>query len=215
MHIVIGGYGRTGKCLAHALEAQGHSLAVIDRDPAAFTEFDDIRGIKLTGEAFDRETLVQAGIERADCYCAVTSGDNSNFVSARIAKETFAVRLVIARIYDPRRAEIYRGVGIRTVSSVQWACSQLQAMIANPDAHSAFQYGTGEVEMLAVHAPKSLYGRRLAEFEIPGEIRVGAIVRGGVALLPAPGLLIAPEDRLYVNVARASAAKFTQLLDNK
>jgi len=215
MHIVIGGYGRVGRSLAHALESQGNTVAVIDRDPAAFEEFDDIRGRKIAGEVFDREALEQAGIKKADCYCAVTSGDNSNFVSARIAKEHYGVSTVVARIYEPRRAEIYRGLGIRTCSSVEWAIAQIMALIASSGLSSGYQYGTGEVEMFEVSAPKSLYGKRLAEFEILGEIRVGAVVREGVASLPTPGFTIERGDRLYVNVARDSAAKFEQLLDRE
>src|SRR5574340_915659 len=103
MHVIIGGFGRVGRYLATMLEARGHSVAVIDRNEAAFAHSgQDIRGSRLTGEVFDRGTLVKAGIERADAYAAVTSGDNSNIVSARIARERFGVPSVVARIYDPR-----------------------------------------------------------------------------------------------------------------
>ncbi|MDO8964751.1 MAG: TrkA family potassium uptake protein [Coriobacteriia bacterium] len=215
MHIVIGGYGRVGRYLAHSLEAGGHTVAVIDRSLAAFEEFDEIRGRKLAGMVFDRGTLEQAGIKKADCYCAVTSGDNSNFISARIAKDIYGVASVIARIYEPRRAAIYRDLGIRTISSVEWASAQFLAMIANPDLRSDFQFGGGEVEMYEIDAPKSLYGNRLAEFEIPGELRVASVVRDRAALLPAPGFTVERGDRLYVNVARTSVAKFEQLLDRE
>jgi len=124
MHIVIAGYGRVGRSIAREFEARGHSVAVIDRNDAAFEPFDGLRGRKFTGEAFDRSTLVRAGIEKAGCFCATTSGDNSNFVSARVAKEHFGVEKVIARIYEPRRAEIYRNAGIDTISSVDWATHQ-------------------------------------------------------------------------------------------
>ena len=113
MHVVIGGYGRVGRYLASMLEERGHSVAVIDRSEKAFaTPGSDIRGRRIAGEVFDRDTLVKAGIERADAYAAVTSGDNSNIVSARIARERFGVPCVVARIYDPRRAVIYKRFGI-------------------------------------------------------------------------------------------------------
>ena len=133
MHIIIAGYGRVGRSLAHQLEAQGHSIAVIDRDPAAFEELDGIHGGRFTGEAFDRRTLEFAGIAKAECFCATTSGDNSNFVSARVAKELFGVTTVIARIYEPRRAAIYRSVGIDTISSVDWATGQFLGLIPGTD----------------------------------------------------------------------------------
>jgi len=133
MHIVIAGYGRVGRALAHELEARGNTVAVVDRDPAAFEEFDEIRGSKFAGEAFDRETLEIAGIEKADCLCAVTSGDNSNFVCARVALERYGVKTVIARIYEPRRAVIYRDIGISTISSVEWATGQFLDLIPGAD----------------------------------------------------------------------------------
>ena len=129
MHIIIAGYGRVGRSLAHGLESRGHTVAVIDRNPAVFEEVDEIRGSKFAGEAFDLRTLQFAGIERADCFCATTSGDNSNFVSARVAKERFNVETVIARIYEPRRAVIYRNVGISTISSVDWTTGQFLGLI--------------------------------------------------------------------------------------
>lgn len=129
MHVVIGGYGRVGRSLAHEFEARGHTVAIVDRDPASFEEVDEIRGPKVAGEVFDRETLERAGIAKAGCFCAVTSGDNSNFVSARVARERFGVGIVIARIYEPRRAVIYRDIGISTISSVEWATSQFLSMV--------------------------------------------------------------------------------------
>lgn len=134
MHVVIGGYGRVGRFLAHMLERDGHTVAVIDRNAEVFEEYgQEIRGRKLTGAVFDRATLIKAGIEKADCFVAVTSGDNSNIVSARVAREKFNVPHVVARIFDPRRAVIYEKLGIPTISSVQWSSSVLLAMILNPD----------------------------------------------------------------------------------
>ena len=133
MHVVIAGYGRVGRSLAHGLESCGHSVSIIDRDPAAFEEFDEIRGSKFAGEAFDRETLRLAGIEKAGCFCATTSGDNTNFVSARVARDRYGVGTVIARIYEPRRAVIYREGGIDTISSVEWSTAQFLDRIKAPD----------------------------------------------------------------------------------
>jgi len=129
MHVVIAGYGRVGRYLAHSLEERGHTVAIVDREPAAFEEFDALRGRKITGEAFDRETLERAGIAKAGCFCATTSGDNTNFIAARIAHERYGIANVIARIYEPRRAAIYRNVGIETVSAVDWAVGEFLGRI--------------------------------------------------------------------------------------
>lgn len=151
MHIVIAGYGRVGRSLAHQLEGRGHTVSIIDRNPAAFEEFDGIRGSKFSGEAFDLRTLEFAGIGKADCFCATTSGDNSNFVSARVAKERFSVPTVIARIYGPRRAAIYRDAGIDIISSVAWTTGQFLELIpgADPIADLAAE------RALAAHAPRA------------------------------------------------------------
>ena len=134
MHVVIAGYGRVGRSLAHELESRGHGVAVIDHDPMAFEEFDEIHGPRIAGEAFDRETLEAAGIAKAKCLLATTSGDNTNFVSARVARDLYGVETVIARIYGPRRAETYRGEGIATISTVEWATGQFLAGIPDVDA---------------------------------------------------------------------------------
>jgi Trk K+ transport system NAD-binding subunit len=156
MHIVIAGYGRVGHSIAHELENRGHTVSIVDRDATAFEEFDEVRGRKITGEAFDRETLERAGIAKADCFCATTSGDNSNFVAARIARERYDVGIVIARIYEPRRAVIYRGVGIETISSVDWATGQFLARIPSlEDAADAPATGHTEEPGLASTQPHS------------------------------------------------------------
>lgn len=212
MHVVIGGYGRVGRSLAHVLESQGHTVAVIDRSEAAFEEFDEIRGRKLTGEAFDRETLEHAGIKKADVYCAVTSGDNSNFISARIAKEHYGVRTVIARIYEPRRAEIYRDLGIGTCSSVDWSIAQMLAMIETPGLRSGYRYGAGQVEMVDFEAPDHLVGKSAAALDVPGEVRLAVVVRGREAFIPPADYTIERGDRLHVDVAAASAEKLQRIV---
>ena len=126
MHIVIMGCGRVGSTLAHILEDRGYTVAVIDQDPEAFRRLrPSFKGDRVTGVGFDRDVLARAGIERADGFAAVSSGDNSNIIAARVARETFAVRQVAARIYDPRRAEVYERLGIPTVATVRWTADQM------------------------------------------------------------------------------------------
>jgi trk system potassium uptake protein TrkA len=210
MHAVIGGYGRVGKYLAHMLEQQGHTVSAIDHAPGAFEEIGEISGQKLVGPVYDRGTLVAAGIEKAGCFAAVTAGDNSNILAARIAKEDFGVPNVMARIYDPRRAELYREMGIRTVSSVEWAAARILRMIADPALLSEYQFGEGEVEMLEVPVPNRLVDHRIAEVELPGEVRVCAIVRDHTALVPGAGETFKPGDRVYAAVAESGVERFRE-----
>ena len=115
------GCGRVGSSLAEQLEDQGHSVAVVDQNPEAFRRLPaDFEGRRVTGLGFDRDALTQAGIEDAYAFAAVSSGDNSNIIAARVVRETFGVPNVVARIYDPRRAEVYQRLGIPTVATVRW-----------------------------------------------------------------------------------------------
>jgi trk system potassium uptake protein TrkA len=213
MHVIIGGFGRVGRHLAHVLETEGHSVTVIDRSSRVFDEHgEEIRGRKLTGEVFDRETLIKAGIERADAYAAVTAGDNSNIVSARIARERFGVPCVVARIYDPRRAAIYERFGIPTISSVQWAGAQLLATILEPNLRTVSVYGGGEVVTVTAEASLPLHGKRIGDVAYPGKFHVNALVREGAAMLPAPRLEIAKGDTLYITVTREALDELKQLL---
>jgi trk system potassium uptake protein TrkA len=214
MHVVIGGYGRVGRYLAHMLESSGHTVAVVDRSGLVFAEFgEEIQGRKLTGEVFDRATLIKAGIERADAYAAVTSGDNSNIVSARVARERFSVPTVVARIYDPRRAVIHERYGIPTISSVKWASGQLLATILEPDVQTVGVYGSGEVVTISAIVPSRLSGKRIADIDYPGKFHVTALVRDGVAMIPAPRFEVVKSDRLKVTVTRDALVELKQLLD--
>ncbi len=213
MHVVIGGFGRVGRSLAHLLETEGHTVAVVDRTRAVFDEYgDDLRGRKLTGEVFDRETLIKAGIEKAGAFAAVTSGDNSNIVAARVARERFHVPVVVARIFDPRRAAIYERFGIPTISAVQFAVGQLFSMIVEPDARTEVSFGGGEVMLVEAVACEKLEGMPLSSFEVPGGVRVTALVRDGIAVLPDPGFEVAVGDKLHVAATRKSLPDLRKIL---
>src|SRR6476661_6685127 len=140
------GCGRVGSALAKGLETGGHSVAVIDRDAAAFRRLSaEFSGQRVTGVGFDRDTLVEAGIERAEAFAAVSSGDNSNIIAARVARETFSVENVVARIYDPRRAEVYQKLGIPTVATVRWTADQMIRRLLPQGVSSLWRDPTGEV----------------------------------------------------------------------
>ena len=212
MHIVIGGYGRVGRYLAHELEAQGHTIAVIDRNPDVYEEYEGIKGLRLNGEVFDRDTLVKAGVERADAFAAVTSGDNSNIVAARVARERFNVPLVVARIFDPKRAIIYESFGIPTVSAVQWSSSRLLAMLLDPKVRSDYAFGEGEVILADLEAPDALEGKRVLDIELPRVLQVVAVERAGKAVLLSDTDTIHSGDQLFVAVDRDSAPELRKLL---
>jgi len=214
MHVVIGGYGRVGRYLASTLESHGHTVAVIDHSERAFAEAGhDIQGRRLKGEVFDRGTLVKAGIERAGAYAAVTSGDNSNIVSARVARERFQVPCVVARIYDPRRAIIYEQFGIPTISSVTWSSAMFLATILEPDVQTVSVFGGGEVVTISALAGTHLSGRRVTDVDYPGKFHVTAVVRDGVAEIPAPRAELKKGDRLKITVTRDALPELKKLLD--
>lgn len=214
MHVVIGGYGRVGRYLAYMLEERGHTVAVIDRDENAFASAGrDMRGRRISGEVFDRTTLEKAGIADAHAFAAVTSGDNSNIVSARIARERYGVPCVVARIYDPRRARIYERFGIPTISSVNWSGAMLLATILEPDVKTTATYGGGEVLTITADASLTLTGKRVSNLDYPGKFHISAIVRDGVAQLPEPRTELAKGDRLSITVTREALPELKRLLD--
>jgi trk system potassium uptake protein TrkA len=217
MHVVIGGYGRVGRYLARMLEFEGHTVSVIDHNPFVFDceEAEEIMGQKFVGPVFDTDVLEDAGIRDADCFAAVTSGDNSNIVAARIAKEHYRVPRVLARIYDPRRAEIYRGLGISTIASVTWTSTRLLDMVTHADLHSEYQYGDADVEMMEVDLPAGLEGKTVSALAVPGEIAVATILRGGKGILPHENMTFEKDDTIYINVLRESAEKLERLLGFK
>lgn len=213
MHVVIGGFGRVGRYLALQLEESGHTVAVIDHSAEAFTAGGhDLKGRRLQGEIFDRGTLLKAGIEKADAFAAVTSGDNSNIVAARVVKERFGVKTVVARIYDPRRAVIYQRFGIPTISSVQWASSRLLEMIEHPGVTLEDAYGGGEVVTVEVVADRALAGRRVIDIEYPEKLRVTCLVRYGVARIPNGRMEVVPGDVLHLTVMRDAVEDLDNLL---
>ena len=176
MHIVIMGCGRVGAALAHQLSPlQEHTVSVIDQDPLAFRRLgEDFRGRQVKGVGFDRETLIEAGVEEAGAFAAVSSGDNSNIIAARVARETFNVQRVVARIYDPKRAEVYERLGIPTVATVPWTSSRLMKAVLGESSAEAWRDPSGAVAMVAVIPHEGWIGKRLTELESATGARAGA-----------------------------------------
>jgi trk system potassium uptake protein TrkA len=207
VHVIIAGSGRVGSELARNLESAGHSVAIIDKNVKAFDRLAaNFQGRRVVGFAFDRHVLEEAGIRDAAAFASVTSGDNSNIVSARVAREHYRVPHVIARIYDPRRAQVYQRLGIQTVATVRWTTDQMLRHLAPEDVGVEFTLDNGEVVLIALSAPRETVGRSGTQLDLEGHRRVVAVSRFGVPRIPDKGLTVQEGDVLHIAVARGDAA---------
>jgi trk system potassium uptake protein len=195
------GCGRVGSGLANELESAGHSVSVIDQNREAFRRLGaDFKGQTIAGVGFDRDILIEAGIERAGAFAAVSNGDNSNILAARVARETFGVGNVVARIYDPARAEIYQRLGIPTVATVIWATDQILRRLTPEGSTSEWQDPTGAVQLCEVHAHESWYGEPITLIEESTKARVAFITRLGEAMVPTINTVLQDGDLIHVMV---------------
>ncbi|WP_377269000.1 potassium channel family protein [Peterkaempfera sp. SMS 1(5)a] len=205
MHIVIMGCGRVGSALARTLEKQGHSVAVVDQDPTAFRRLGSgFGGRRVTGVGFDQDTLKEAGIEEAGAFAAVSSGDNSNIIAARVARETFGVENVAARIYDPRRAEVYQRLGIPTVATVRWTADQMLRRLLPSGAEPLWQDPSGSVQLAEVPVSPEWVGHRLTALEAAADVRVAFITRLGEGVLPPADSVLQEGDLVHVIMRTSS-----------
>ena len=205
MHVVIGGCGRVGSQLTVNLVKHGHTISVIDKKPAAFERLPPgFEGQTLVGMVFDRETLEQAGIKDAGAFIAVTNGDNSNIVSARVAREAYGIERVVARNYDPRRAEIYQRLGIKTVATVRSAASQIYDLLFHGIEHAELAIGNGAMVLLRVEIGAQLAGKEVSALAEPGKAMVVAVDRMGTASIPGAGATFQEGDVAHIIVARDS-----------
>ena len=214
MHVIIAGCGRVGSELASNLERVGHSVALVDRDATAFERLKPgFKGQKIVGFVFDRETLEKAGVKEADAFASVTSGDNSNILSARVAKEHFRVPQVVARIYDPRRAQIYQRLGIQTVATVRWTTDQMMRYLLPNDVPVAYTVDNGEVVVTAVPAFPGIVGKKVLDMDLDSRRRVVAVSRFGVPRVPDNDLTIQDGDILYISVVRGDTPDLNTQLE--
>jgi len=206
VHAIIAGCGRVGHQLAVTLTRRGHGVVIIDKNPAAFQRLpEDFSGRTLRGIVFDRGALETAGIRKAGAFIAVTSGDNSNIVAARTARERYGVDRVVARIYDPTRAEIFERLGITIVASARWtADAVLSQLTPSDERQSAIGPGMGEVVMLTLRVPAGVHGVAAEQLERPGKSVLAALTRAGNTTVPGQGALIAEGDLLHMAVDRAA-----------
>ncbi len=199
VHFVIMGCGRAGATLAQSLESHGHSVAVIDQNPDSFRRLDaDFAGSKVTGLGFDRDVLRQAGIDDAFGFAAVSDGDNSNILAARVVRETFGVENVVARIYDPHRAEIYQRLGIPTVATVRWTADQVLRRLLPMGATSQFTDASGHVVLSEVDVHEGWRGKPLRVLEEATGARVAYLTRYGDGLLPDAQTVLQENDIVHL-----------------
>jgi trk system potassium uptake protein TrkA len=205
------GCGRVGSTLAHSLEALGHSVAVIDQDADAFRRLGpDFAGLTVTGIGFDRDVLIQAGIERADAFAAVSSGDNSNIISARLARETFGVSRVVARIYDSKRAEVYERLGIPTVATVRWTADRMVRHLVPEGNLEVWRDPTSTVAIIEAPLNADWVGQPVRALEEATGTRVAYLMRFGIAALPTAFTVLQDGDQVFMLVTdeiSASVAK--------
>jgi len=195
------GCGRTGSTLAQLVEDRGYSVAVVDQNPDAFRRLGSgFEGRRVVGVGFDRDTLLEAGIQEAYAFAAVSSGDNSNILSARVARETFGVSKVVARIYDPGRAEVYQRLGIPTVATVRWTADQMARRLLPVDATPEFRDASGTIVLAEVQVHLGWVGRRMAALEEPSGGRVAFLTRLGEGLVPGPDTVYQEGDLVHMVV---------------
>ena len=196
MHIVVVGCGRVGSGLAMQLSDEGHSVVVIDKNRDAFRRLTTFNGQTLLGSGFDRDTLAKAEASQADALAAVTRGDNTNILCARIARDSYGVKNVVARIYDPQRANIYMKLGIPTVATSLWTTQQVKRWIVPTDDSIEWTDSVGTLQLVERILPDQLAGRKLEELNINNDVRVVGLIRGGVGRIDVDGLFAQEDDIL-------------------
>ena len=213
MKVIIMGCGRVGEQLARLLVNEDHQIVVIDQDADALARLgNDFKGERVEGIGFDRDVLLQAGILEADAFAAASSSDNANIVAARIAHNIFHVPRVVARLFDPRRAEIYRRLGMLTISSTTWGAERLRELLTSAELDPILSFGSGEVSQLNIEVPPQLVGRMVKDISVPTEIVVVAITRQGAAFLPTSGSQFKDGDIIHVAILATALERFKNLL---
>jgi K+ transport systems, NAD-binding component len=201
MHIVIMGCGRVGSSLARALERRGHSVAVIDIVQDAFRRLGpDFQGKTVKGVGFDRQVLIRAGIEKADGFAAVSSGDNSNILAARVVRETFEVTNVVARIYDQGRAEVYERLGIPSVATVRWAADMVLRRLLPSGSEPQWRDPSGSVRLVEVHVDPAWVGTKVSAMESASSCKIPFLMRFGSGIVPNDQTVFQDGDLIYAAV---------------
>ena len=213
MKTIIIGCGRIGSGLALKLNQSAHDITVIDQDPLTFKHLGaGFKGKTIAGVGFDREVLLAAGIERADSLAAVTSNDEANALTARIASQIFGVPRVVSALHEPRKAEIYRRLGLQVFDPMSWGVNRVADLLSFAPVNVAMSIGNGDVDIMEIEIPALLVGRRVGELTIPGEVSVVSISRGNRSLIPVINTVFENRDLVHLAVATASGERLKSLL---
>lgn len=213
MKVIVMGCGRIGSQVSRLLEGQGHEVTVIDHDASAAGHLSrDFKGRIIRGVGFDRDILLQAGIEQAEAFVAASSSDNANIVAARIARNIFHVPRVVARLYDPRRAEIYQRLGLTTVSSSSWGAQRIFQVLAHSDLDVWDTFGRSDVSRVEIEVTPQLAGRSVTQLNVPGEMMVIALSRDDRAFIPTSGTEFREGDLVHLVVLSSAMERLEQML---
>lgn len=214
MKVIVMGCGRVGLEVSLILAEQGHAVTVIDHDANAIARLGaDFKGSVVRGIGFDRAVLIQAGVESADAFVAASSSDNANIVAARIAHNIFHVPRVVARLYDPRQAEIYKRLGLMTISTTNWGAERICEVVTHTDLDVVYTFGRGEASLIVIEASPQLAGRTVNHISIPGEVVVVSITREDRAFLPLSGSEIQEGDRIHLVVLSSAMERVEEMFD--
>jgi trk system potassium uptake protein TrkA len=214
VHVVIMGCGRVGSTLARSLEDRDHDVSVIDSNPDAFRRLGpSFEGAKVTGIGFDQTVLERAGVEKADAFAAVSSGDNSNIIAARVARETFGVQHVVARIYDPGRAEVYQRLGIVTVATVKWTADQMLRRLLPAGAEPDFRDPSGTIRVDHVPVTEAWIGEPTLRLQTESGSRIAWIDRLGEGMLPSRETVLQEGDMLHLVMREENADRVYEVFN--
>ena len=213
MKVIVMGCGRVGSQTARMLADDGHEVTVIDYDATALARLgDQFKGHTVQGVGFDQAVLLKAGIQHADAFAATSSMDNINIIAARIAHNIFHVPKVVARLFEPRRAEIYRRLGLITISSTTWGAERIRELLTHADLDTVMSFGRGEVVMINIEVPPHLSSRMVKHITMPGETNVVAITRQGQAMMPTLGTELRIGDVIHIAVHVSAMDRLEALL---
>jgi trk system potassium uptake protein TrkA len=213
MKAIVMGCGRIGSQVSKLLDAQGHQVTVIDHDSNADGRLGPkFKGRIIKGIGFDRGVLMEAGIEQAEAFVAASMSDNANVVAARVARNIFHVPRVVARLYDPRRAEIYQRLGLTTISSTNWGAERIFQVLTHTDLDVWDTFGRGEVSIVRIEASPQLIGHSVNQLNVPGEIQVTSITRRDQAFIPTSGTEIREGDVIHLVVLSSAMNRLEEML---
>ncbi|MEP7136462.1 MAG: TrkA family potassium uptake protein [Chloroflexota bacterium] len=213
MKIIIMGCGRVGSQVSRLLASHGHEVTVIDHDDNALSRLGtDFKGKIVHGLGFDRNVLIEAGIETAEGFVSASASDNANIVAARIARNIFRVPRVVARLYDPVRSEIYQRLGLTTISSTAWGAERIVEVVTHSDLDVLHIFRDGGTTMVSVEVPARLIGYRVSQLNIPGEVAVTAITRDDQTFIPVSGTEFKDGDVVYLAVIPSAMIRLEELL---